>query len=187
MRQFFSLLISIAFVASCSSVKVTADFDKNADFSKFKTATFLGWQENIDSVISNSEQIIVRDAFKSEMAKRNIQIVDADGDMAVTLFLVADQKTSTTAYTNYYGSGRGYGRYRRGGWGWGGGYATTTYSETDYMQGTLVVDVFDNESGDMIWQGVGTGTIPEKAEKRAKTIPKAVAAIMKEFPIAPTD
>jgi hypothetical protein len=96
---------------------------------------------------------------------------------------VVDQKTSTTAYTNYYG-GAGYG-YRRGGWGWGSGHTTTTYSESDYLQGTLIMDVFDNESKELIWQGVATGTVKEKPEKREKSIPKTVGKLMKKFPIEP--
>ena len=187
MRKLLILSISIVFIVSCSSVKVTSDYEKTTDFSKYKTATFLGWQEEINNVIGELDQNRFRDAFKAELAKRSIDIVDEGGDMAIVLFVVSDQKTSTTAYTNYYGGGRGYGRYHRGGRGWGAGYSSTTYSENDYTQGTMVVDVYDNTSGDMVWQGVGTGTVQEKPEKREKSIPKGVAAIMKEFPIAPTE
>ncbi len=35
------------------------------------------------------------------------------------------------------------------------------------------------------WQGVGVGTIKEKPEKREKSLPKAVATVLKDFPIAP--
>jgi hypothetical protein len=99
-----------------------------------------------------------------------------------------EQKTSVIAYTNYYGGGAGrrYGRGHRGG-GWGMGGSTTSYSESDYVQGTMVIDVFDNESTTLIWQGVGVGTVNSKPEKREKTLPKAVSAIMKDFPIAPVE
>ena len=185
MKRFFFISIAIIFLASCSSIKVTTDYDKEADFSKYKTASFLGWQDDAEKLLNDIDKKRFRDAFRVEMKKRNIEIVEEDGDMALALFLVTDQKTSVNAYTNYYGGGGGYGRYRRGGWGWGSGYSTTTYSESDYIQGTLVVDAYDNASGDLIWQGVGTGTVQEKAEKREKTIPKAVTAVMAKFPITP--
>jgi hypothetical protein len=92
------------------------------------------------------------------------------------------QESSTTAYTNYYG-GSGY-RYGRRGRGWGNGYSTTTFTENDYLKGTLVMDVFDGESQELIWQAVATGTIKEKPEKREKSIPKTVSKLMKKFPIA---
>ena len=68
-----------------------------------------------------------------------------------------------------------------GGW---GGSSTTSYSENDYLKGTLVMDAFDEESGEQIWQGVAKATVQEKPEKREKSIPKTIAALMKKFPVA---
>lgn len=184
MKHKLLLPLVIAFTFSCSSVKVNIDTDKDADFSQYTSASFLGWQDNINEIMNDFDKKRLREAFEAELEKRNIERVDKDGDMAITLYIVKDQKTSVTAYSNYYGGGGyGRGRYRRGGYGWGGGSSHTTYSETDYVQGTLVMDVFDNKSGDMIWQAVATGTVNEKPEKREKSIPKTVASVMKKFPI----
>ncbi len=178
------LPLVIAFTFSCSSVKVNTDTAKNTDFNQYTSANYLGWQDNINEVMNDFDKKRLREAFEAELKKRNIEQVDSDGDMAISLFIVKDQKTSVTAYTNYYGGGGyGRGRYRRGSYGWGGGSSHTTYTESDYLQGTLVMDVFDNQSGDMIWQAVATGTVNEKPEKREKSIPKTVAAIMKKFPV----
>ena len=121
------------------------------------------------------------------MELRNLKLVDENGDMVLSTFIISEQKTSVTAYTNYYGggAGRGYRGRRGGGWGYGG--SSTSYSESEYVQGTMVIDVFDKESTELIWQGVGVGTIQEKPEKREKSLPKAVSAIMKDFPIAPVE
>jgi hypothetical protein len=123
------------------------------------------------------------------MEKRNLKLVDDNGDLVMSTFLVSEQKTSMTAYTNYYGGGAGYGygRGRRGRGGWGMGGSTTTYSESDYVQGTMVIDIFDQQSTEMVWQGVGVGTIKEKPEKREKSLPKAIAKILQDFPIAPVN
>ena len=185
MKKNSLILAAIILVASsCSGVKVTTDVDKTADFTKYKTVSYLGWQEDIGKVINEFDQERIRSALKTEMDKRNIKVVDQDGDMVLSIYLVSDKKTSVTAYNNYYGGvGRGYGRRGRGGWGMG--HSTTTYSESDYVQGTMVVDVFDLQSKDLVWQGVGVGTIQEKPEKREKSLPKAVATVLKDFPIAP--
>ena len=53
------------------------------------------------------------------------------------------------------------------------------------LDGTLVVDLFDGESKEQIWQSVATKTVSEKPEKREKSIPKGVKKTMKKFPIAP--
>jgi hypothetical protein len=173
----------IFFSTSLFAQKVNTDYDKATDFTKYTSASFLGWQEGVSLNDFDKKRFI--DAFKVEMEKRNITLVESGGDMAIALYIVAEQKTSTTAYTNYYGGGAGRG-YRRGGrGGWGGGYSSTSYSESDYLQGTLVMDVFEGESKEQIWQAVATKTVNEKPEKREKSIPKGVKKVMKKFPIAP--
>ena len=176
-----SSLALLAFLFSCSPVKVVTDQDKTVDFSQYKTYSFLGWQNDSDQIMSEFDKKRMHEAFLSEFTARGLEFVKEGGDMAVSLFIVVDQKTSVTAYTDYYGSG-GYG-YRRYGGGWGYGYSTTTYSESDYLQGTLVMDVFDTTSKDQVWQGVATSTVTEDPSKRETSIPKKVAALMKEFPV----
>ena len=169
-------------LTNCSSIKVTSDSEKTTDFSQYKTYSFLGWQNESDKVMNEFDKKRMRDAFREEFQKRNLKFVEEGGDMSVSLFIVISKETSVTAYTNYYGGG-GYGRYRRYGGGWGGS-ASTSYSENDYLKGTLVMDVFDEGSGDQIWQGVAVKTVEEKPEKREKSIPYAVSALMKKFPVA---
>ena len=176
----------LAFSLNGLAQKVTVDFDKNTDFSKYTSFSFLGWQEDINKVANELDQKRIKDAFNAEMINRNLEMVDNGGDMAIALYIVIDQKTSTTAYTNYYGGGAGRG-YGRGGWGWGGGHATTTYSESDYLEGTFVLSIFDEGSKDLVWQGVATKTIKENPQKREKSIPKSVSKLMKKFPIEPVE
>jgi Domain of unknown function (DUF4136) len=179
-RAIFILTVLFA-ITSCSTVKVVADVDKSVDFSVYKTYSFLGWQDNSDRLLTDFDKKRVRDAFASEFEARGMSYIEENGDMDITLFFVIDQKTSTTAYTDYYG-GR-YGGYHRYGGGWGYGYATTTYNESDYLEGTLVMDVFDGTSKDQVWQGIATATIVENPAKREKTIPVKIGALMNKFPV----
>ncbi|TLX74991.1 DUF4136 domain-containing protein [Labilibacter sediminis] len=180
--NYLTILIAIA-MASCSSVKVVTDQDKSVDFTQYKTYNFLGWQDDSDKMLSSFDKKRIKESFKKEMDARGMTYAEENGDIAITLFVVVDQQTSTTAYTDYYGrSYRGYRRYRGG---WGHGYATTTYTEEDYLQGTLVVDVFDGDSKDQVWQGIAKSTIDENPSRREKTIPKKINALMKKFPVSP--
>lgn len=169
-------------LANCSSVKVTSDSEKTTDFTQYKSYSFLGWQNDSDKVMNDFDKKRMHDAFKSEFQNRNLKFVEKEGDMSISLFIVVSKETSVTAYTNHYGGG-GYGRYNRYGGGWGGS-STTSYSENDYLKGTMVMDAFDEQSGEQIWQGVAKATVQEKPEKREKSIPKTVGALMKKFPIA---
>ena len=179
----FLLLAIVAAFASCSGVKVVTDVDETVDFSQYSTYSFLGWQEDSDKILTDMDKKRIHDAFKKEFDARGMQYVESGGDMDVSLFLVVDQKTSVSSYTNYYGGG--YGAYRRYGYGWGMGYANTTYTENDYLEGTLVMDAFDGESKNQIWQGVAKSTINENPAKRETSIPKKVGLLMAKFPVAP--
>ncbi len=174
----FVLLLS----AACTGVKVTTDYDKTTDFSKYKTFEYYGWAEDSDKVLNRFDKERLEKSFGAEFAKRGLQYVEANGDLVVSLFIVVDQKTSVTAYTDNYGAGWGYGAR----WGWGyGGPSTTRYSEEDYMEGTLVVDVFDKADKKLIWQGVGQKTVEENPKNRARAIEYAASSIMKPFPVKP--
>jgi len=176
-----SIVMLTLLSTSCSSVKIVTDVDKTVDFTKFKTYSFLGWEKNSDKTLSEFDKKRIKDSFRTELKARGLNHVEENGDMEISLFIVVDQKTSTTAYTDYYSTGyRGYRRYRGG---WGYGYAETTYSETDYLEGTLVMDVYDGESKEQIWQGVAKSTVTENPEKRQKTIPKNIGALMHKFPV----
>lgn len=181
-------LLSIIFLGACSSLTVKSDYDKEVDFSKYKTFEYYGWAEESDKILNRFDKERIEKAFGNEFRKRGLKFVEDGGDMVVSLFIVVDQKTTTTAHTNHYNMG-GYGY---GGRGWYGGYggmgmgtSTTTYSENDYLVGTLVVDVFDKADKKMIWQSIGQKTVDDNPNTREKNSAKVAAAIMKPFPIKP--
>lgn len=176
-----SLLIMVIFCQT-TVAQVKSDYDKEADFSKYKTYTFEGWQDNSDKIMNEFDKKRLLDAFRSEFSNKGMEAVESDGDVMLTLFIVVNEKSSTTAYTNFNG-GMGYGG--RWGWGYGSagmGSATTTYTESDYKEGTLVIDMYDSESKQLVWQGVMISTVNENPKKREKSIPKKVRKLMKKYP-----
>lgn len=186
--RIFTGLFLLIFTLGCSSTKISSDYDKDADFTKYQDFHYLGWAKDSDQIVNDIDKRRIEEAFGNEFAKRGIKFVGAaEADAAVSLFVVVDQKTGTTAYTDYYGGmsmGYGYGRAYPG-WGWGGGMSTTRYQEYDYLVGTLVVDVFDTETKKLVWQGVSSGTINENTKNREDRIKKVARAIMAKYPIDP--
>lgn len=183
-----SFLLVAILCTSHFYAQVTSDYDKTVDFTKYKTFSFEGWQDNSDQLVNDLDKKRILDSFGAEFSSRNLQYVEQGGDMIVTLYFAIDQKTSQTAYTNYhgdmgYGGGWGYGYGRGWGYGMGMGTATTTYSENVYDVGTFVVDVYDGESKKLVWEGISRKTINQNPKKREKTIPKGVKKLMKKFPI----
>ncbi len=83
------------------------------------------------------------------------------------------EETSTTMYT-----GGGF-----AGWGWGGGgMGMATTSTSQYIVGTLVVDIFDVMTKQLLFRGQAQETISNNAEKNTKTLYKAMEKMFKDFP-----
>lgn len=172
-------------VSACSSsIRVSTDYDKEADFSSYKTFGFYKWEQDSDKLLTRFDRERIEQSTKAELEKRGYTFTEGVGDMTVSLFVVLEQKTSRQAYTNHYGGGYGgYYDWDYGpGWGWGAGTSTTTYTETDYIDGTLIIDILDSKQRKLIWQGVGAGTVDEDAENRASKLPGEIAQIFAQFP-----
>ena len=188
MRNILFISIALLVFSSCSSVKFTADYDGDVDFTKFKTLSYYGWTEESDKILNKFEKERIEKAFGDEFEKRGFTLAERDGDIIVSLFIVVDQKKGATAYTNHYGGGGPYGYYGGygygAGWGWGMGYSSTSYSEYDYYVGTLVCDIFDSKTKKLIWQGVVTGEIDDNPKTREKNTPRVVKELMKKYPVA---
>jgi hypothetical protein len=177
----FTILLS-----SSINAQVNSDYDKSTDFSKYKTYSIEGWEKNSDQILNPFDKQRITDALKSELESRGITQVESNGEIAVTLYLTIKETTDYTAYTNFNG-GLGYAGawgYARG-FGMGMGSATTTVNPTTYKVGTLIIDMYDNTSKKMIWQGDMTSDVETNASKRDKTIPKKMSKLMKKFPVAP--
>jgi hypothetical protein len=185
MKKVLLIFAAALFLVSCSSLKTTVDFDKSVDFTKFKTYSYYGWAKDSDQILSQFDKERIEKALAHEFDVRDLQYVKEGGDLMVSLFIVVNQETSTTAYTDHYGAGYG-GYYGYGpGWGWGGGMSTTTYQTYDYLVGTLVIDIFEVATKRLIWQGVGSKTVDDNPNNRDRNVPKVMAAIMAQYPVKP--
>ena len=60
------------------------------------------------------------------------------------------------------------------------GEATTT--EQDYKEGTLVVDLYDAKTKQLIWRGSAEDTVSNDAAKNEKNLDKSVVKMFKKFP-----
>ncbi len=188
MRNLTALVLGVVLLgmSSCSTLQVTTDYDKTADFTKYKSIEYYGWNEGTDKLMNEFDKNRIENAFANEFANRDLDIVEkGEGDLVVSLFLVLDQKTSKTAHTTHLGGAFGgyYGDYYSYGPGFGMGHSTTTFSEYEYTVGTLIVDVFDAETKKLVWQGIGTGTVDDNPQTREKHVDKAVAKVMENFPV----
>lgn len=177
MRRFalWAVLLSI-FAITAASAGVTVDYDKNIDFSKYKT---YAWKPGTPALNPLNEDRVHK-AISDMMAKKGLQMVDGEADCYVYSHVksTATQQVSVDSF--------GYGGYY--GWGgWGGAYGTTTVNVQNLIEGTLMVDIVDGGTKQLAWRGLATKTLyPDtKPEKVEKVINKAVTDMFSRFPPSP--
>jgi Domain of unknown function (DUF4136) len=161
---------------SALAQKVTNDWDKAIDFSKYKT---YAWVKGTPAKNQMNDERIVR-AIEGQLAAKGLQKVEsaANPDLVVVYHAaVGEEAQFNTMDTGGWGYGPGW-RYGYG----GGGMSTTTV--TKILVGQLVVDVGDVKEKKLIWHGTASDTVsgkdtPEKAEK---LINKAVEKLFKKYP-----
>src|SRR6202158_3134425 len=171
--RFAAVYVAFSLVALSTVLaqNVRTDFDHQANFSQYRTYS---WQEIKpgnslwDARIKNSVDV--------QLAAKGWTQVPSGGDVAVVA--IKTSKTQRTLQTFYDGFG--------GGWGWrrsgGGGFGDATTTEQDYKVGTLVVDLYDAKTKQLIWRGSAEDTLSDKATQNEKNLDKGVAKMFKAFP-----
>jgi hypothetical protein len=147
---------------------VRTNYMPGTDFSKYHTYK---WVDIAGGAHPN--QIVdaeIKQSVDSQLAEKGFTKTDSDSaNMYVGYQTAIDQEKQWNAY------GMG------GGIRWGG-MGTATSSTIDV--GTLVLDMYDPASKQLIWTGHATKTIdPSKSqEKNQKNLDKAMQKLLKNFP-----
>lgn len=162
-------LFFVAMLGAAFAQQVKTDFDHQANFSQYKTYS---WQKIKPA--NSLWDARIKSAVDAQLTARGWTQVDSGGDVAIVA--IATSHTERTLQTFYDGMG--------GGWRWRGfggmGEATTT--EQDYKEGTLVVDLYDAKTKQLIWRGSSEDTVSNNADKNEKNLKKGVAKMFKKFP-----
>jgi hypothetical protein len=191
MKNIVIILFTVILLSSCSSLQIISDYDKTVDFTTYKTYTFLPWNENNSKMVGPYGQRRIYMALRNELNSRGYVEDENNPDLAISPLVIIEEKTGTTAYTNYYNPGGYYGYYGYGygGWGVGMGYSTTTYSDYTYLKGTLLIDMFDTSKKELIWQGGAVGEVEDDRHRGDKEKERKTNIIMKrvfsQFPVKP--
>jgi len=168
----FAIAAALSFVGAAAFAQdVKTDFDRNADFGAIKTfAVRIGtsWNNQI------SEKRL-SDEIVQTLTEKGWKATDADKADAIVLLHGATEKQKSL--NTFYSGGCGY-----RGWGGMGGMGTATTTTSEYLVGTLLVDVFDAKSKALLFRGTASDEISDKPEKYIKKVEKARARMFKDFP-----
>jgi Domain of unknown function (DUF4136) len=159
-------------VTACADIKT--DYDRGVNFAQFKTYS---WEH-----IRTKEPLDV-DRIKNDvnaaLAAKGWTQVDSGGDVSIiAIEMTRDQQTLNTFYDGF---GGGWGWRRFGGGGFGDFGEATTTADT-YKVGTLVVDLYDTKTKQLVWRGSASDTLSNNSGKNIKNLNKGVQKLFQHFP-----
>jgi len=181
-RLIATLAVAALGLGGCASgPEIRGDYDKSADFGKYRTYGFVA-QTSPDggSEYRSLALQMLQKAAAREMEARGYRLADSP-DLAINFQGKLEEKVDVESTpAPYYGPGWGYrGWYGAPYGGWGGTEVTTHR----YNVGTLVMDIVDREKRQVVFQGGIEGVVTkEMRENREASINNAVAGIFTKYP-----
>jgi hypothetical protein len=164
---------------------VRYDFDKEKDFSKYKTYKWVAIKD-----ADQTDQLTAKalmSAVDTDLATKGLTKTESDdADLYIAYQTAVGTEKQFTSYNTGWGYGPGWG----GGWYGGGMTSTTTYGSTSTVYvGQLDLSMYDPHTKQLVWRGVASKTLDPKAkpDKKEKNINKAVKKLLKNFPPKPKD
>ena len=157
----FALLLPL----NAYSQKVNTDWDHSVhDFSSFRTYQWLKPVRSTGNPLMDQRIVTAIDA---QMAQKGFQRVENNPDVLVTYGTGLQRQKSATV------TGMGRGRI-------GGGMGTINQNISN--AGTLVVDISNAQTRQLLWRGTATDTLSDKPDKNSQKIEKAVTKLFKQYP-----
>lgn len=163
------VLVSALIVAGCATIKINHDYDREADFSRYSTYS---WIESEVSAANDNplvHQRLIR-AIDQQLEAKGLRQVDANSDLNVTYFGESENMVVLDR-VGYYD----------GWYGWGGVGVSTTRART-YEQGTLVVDLIDVEANRLVWRGIATDTVASSPDAQSRQVETAAQQMFRRYP-----
>lgn len=160
----------VAFGAVAFAQTVSFDFDRSADFRRFRT---YAWAEGTVVAEPLIHQRLVN-AVDAQLAAKGLRQVQGGEppDVLVAYHAAFDRNLQVT------GLASGWGGYRYG------GYRTGSARAEETLVGTLIVDIVDARTRTIVWRGSATRDIDVNArpDKRDENINKTAAKLFKHYP-----
>ena len=162
-----------AILLACNSMTVHHDFDRQADFSSYRTYAFLPEPAQGPTNPLVAEPLVrkrVHASFDRHAPTRGLtRVEEGTQDLNVAFYVDVKEKVDVTSYGyNYH-------------WEWGGTRAVDVYR---YQEGTLILDLVDAGSGELVWRGWVVAEVSRDPEGSEGRIDEAVSKILANWPPA---
>jgi len=172
-----AVIVAAVLFPGCSGMSISSDFDPTA-VDKMKTYKTYSWLPAPQTRKRSTDQFVAKRitmATEHALQKKGMErALTGAPDFLVGWHGAIDSKLQYTTVNTYYGYGWGY---------WGGMGTTQTYA-TEYNQGSLIIDIVDAKTNELVWRGVAQAEVYPQSDPdyRNQQIDSAVSKILSQFP-----
>jgi hypothetical protein len=166
---FLAICATFLLAHGASAQQIRTDYDRSANFSQYKT---FSWEK-----VETQDQLWVDRIKSAALTAKGWTEVESGGDVSiVAMEITHERQTLNTFYDNF-----------GGGWRWGGfgGFGDATTTTDTYKVGTLVIDMFDSKTKNLLWRSSASDTLSSKSEKNIENLDKGVRKMFEHFPPQP--
>ena len=168
-KQLALSLAGVLLTAVTAWAGINTDYDHNVNFAQYKTYSWGKIQ-----TANGLWDARVKDAVASQLAAKGWTEVPSGGDVVIAARdAIQNQQELNTFYDGFGG--------RR----WFGGMGTATTTVETIKVGTLLVEMFDGHSKNLIWRALATDTLSNNSDKNIKSLDKSVQKMFEHFPPQP--
>jgi hypothetical protein len=175
-----ALLALPALMLACTNYHVHYDYDVSQNFAAYKRFDLYapGKRGKGDGETSSlMDKRIAASVIKELSGKGYVQETSADPDFLVAYYPVYRTRRHRTA--THVGFG-GWGWHRP----WGYGVGTTFSQEHQYREGTLILEIVDFKSNQLVWQAAAEGALTDldNPEDANEQVARVVRDLLDRFP-----
>ena len=172
MKKLYLFYLTVCLIiSSCSSIRVAADYDRSVNFSSFNSFGF--FEEGIKKVkISDLDKRRILNAIENELISKGLKKSD-NPDLLVNI--ITKERKEVNIYNQNFGMW-GWG------WGWGPTFGLNQTNISNSTNGTLFIDLIDNNKKELVWQGIGDGYLSIRMDRKNERIIEFVTSILEKYP-----
>ena len=173
MRTTLVLTSILVCLTACSSVEMTSDYDHSVDFSKYRTFTWIERDEaQIPKHLDMRLRRVVDEVLSDEKGFEKAP-VPPTADLLLAYYVSFHEELEVDYAVHGY-----YAPYRYGYW---PGYGYGAAHVRSYAVGTVVLDIVDRETKQLVWTGWVQRAVNDPNPPSSR-IQKTVESLLENFP-----
>jgi Domain of unknown function (DUF4136) len=160
-------MIAVLTTGFSDTIQVTTDYDRNVSFANYHTFFIIKGSSSGTPLLDQRVMDDVRDALTTKGWEG---VSEGEGRVAVVVHAATATKHSCEAFYEGWG-----------GWRWGGIGMAATDRDT-FKVGSVLVDMFDAATKQLIWRGAVSDALTRNAERKPSITREAITKLFHRFP-----